>query len=162
MKKIYIVTHGIAEENKPDPPLSEKGKEQMERLKEFLPPKFNLTVSGAGIRHQKSFGILLGKKPNRKSASMGVPEVLSANRKEMIFPDGKKVSIKEYAKTRLPLLLKEASSFLKEEIFKKEGEEALIVGGRIAVIALGVRNAKSGVLYIFDENQKLIETHEGN
>ena len=161
MKKVYIVTHGAYQENKPDPPLTPEGVEQMKSLKEFLPEKIDFVVSGIGKRHQQAFKILLGPRvPDLKSEPVGVRESLSPDQKELIFSNGKKVPIKEYMKTRYAQLQKSISSFLREEVFEKEGENALIVGGRIAVMALGIQDVKSGVLYIFDKNQKLIKTHE--
>lgn len=162
MKKVYIVTHGKAVKDKPDPQLTIEGKKQMKKLKEFLAnEKFDYIVSGVGKRHRQAFEIILGKKrkPNLYSEFIGVPESISVDLKTMIFPDGKKMSIEEYVKTRYQKLSKGILALLKR-IFEKKGENALIIGGRIVPLATGIeiKNVESGVLYIFNEKRKLIKT----
>jgi len=157
MKRIYIVTHGETED-KPDPSLTIKGKRQMTKLKGFLEGKeFDLIISGVGKRHKEAYEIIVGqeRKPDIESEPIGVPETLSADKKELIFPDGRRIPVKEYAKTRYPELQKELASLL-DDVFEKAGEDALIIGGRIAVILFGVENPISGAVYIFDEKRNLV------
>jgi len=164
MKKVYIITHGVAVKNLPDPPLTIEGKKQMKKLKKLLSNEhFDLIASGIGKRHRQAFEIILSRKrkPNLHSEFIGVPESISANFKTMIFPNGKRMSIEEYVKTRYQKLSKGISVLLKR-IFEKKGENALIIGGRIVPLAAGVeiKNVKSGVLYIFNEKGKLISHKE--
>lgn len=153
MKTVYIVTHGEAED-KPDPSLTIEGKRQMRELKKLLKgKKFDLIVSGVGKRHRETYEIIVGRKrkPDIESELVGVPETISADKKELIFPDGKRVPVEEYARTRYQELLKGLVPLL-NDVFEKEGENALMIGGRITVIPLGVKNPISGVIYIFDRN----------
>jgi broad specificity phosphatase PhoE len=157
MKKVYIVTHGEVE-NKPDPSLAAKGKRQMKKVKNFLKgKKFDLTISGIGKRHKESFKIIVGlkRKPDIECEAVGVRERVSVDKKELVFPDGKRVPVEEYAKTRYKELLKRLTPLL-NKVFEKEGSSALIVGGRIVVIPLGVKDPISGVIYIFDRKRKLV------
>lgn len=157
MKTIYIVTHGEAED-KLDPSLTVKGKRQMRELREFLKGrKFDFIISGVGRRHKAAYEIIVGRKrkPDIESELVGVPETISADKKELIFPDGRRVPVKEYARTRYQELLKGLTPLL-NDVFEKEGENALIIGGRIAVIPLRVKDPISGFIYIFDRNKKLV------
>lgn len=157
MERIYVVTHGEAED-KLDPSLTIKGKQQMTKLREFLKGKeFDLIVSGVGKRHKEAYEIIVGqeRKPDIESEPIGVPETLSADKKELIFPDGRRVPVKEYVRTRYQELQKGLASLL-DNVFEKAGENALIIGGRIAVIPLGVESPISGAAYIFDKKRNLV------
>jgi len=163
MKMVYIVTHGEAED-KPNPSLTIKGKQQMTKLKGFLEgKKFDLIISGAGKRHKEAYNIIVGqeRRPDIESEPIGVPETLSADKKELIFPDGRRIPVKEYTRTRYQELQKGLVSLL-NDVFEKAGENALIIGGRIAVIPLGVENLISGAVYVFNEERNLVSIIQSN
>jgi broad specificity phosphatase PhoE len=156
MKKIYIVTHASVKEDLPDPELTKEGKEQIKKLKSYLPPEIDYVVVGKGKRHKESYKILLGdRKPDLVSRFAGVPEVLSSDQQEMIFPDGRKISIQDYRKNYYPELYEGATDLLKR-LLKMEGENALIVGGRIVPIVAGI-NPESGRLYILEKGKVVLE-----
>jgi len=122
--------------------------------------KFDLVIVGIGKRHKQTFEFLFSenKKPEiEESGLVGVPETLSLNKKTLIFPDGKRMPVEEYAKTIYPELQKKLSLFIKNLLKRKE-ENVLIVGGRIVPHTLG-EEATSGSLYVFDEKLKLINKH---
>jgi len=165
MKRLYVVTHGTAEADKSNPSLTNEVEEQMTEIRDIIGKEiFDLIVVGVGKRHRQTLDFLLLKleKPEpeiEESEFVGVPETQSSDKKTMIFPDGKRMPIEEYAKTIYPKKQKELSLFIKN-ILKRKGENALIVGGRIVPHTLG-EEPTSGALYIFDKKLNLINIHLG-
>lgn len=158
MKRLYVVTHGFAEMDKPEPSLTIEGKEQLAKIKKTISKiNFDLIVVGTGKRHKESFEFLFGryKKPDVESELVGVSETLGLDKKTMIFPKGRKMPVEEYAKTVYPNLQRNLSSLIKN-ILKRRGKNALIIGGRIVPHTLGVKEPTSGTLYVFDKKLNLI------
>lgn len=148
MKKIILVTHGEVEQDLPDPCLTKKGKEQMKKLRFQLPKNLDYVISGIGRRHKEACRILIGRKADFETEVVGVSETLSSDGKNMIFPDGKKIYVEEYAKTRYKDSLQKILPFLKQ-ILKRPDENILIVGGRITAIGAGIpaKKTKSACVY---------------
>ena len=160
MKRLYVVTHGIAETDKPDPSLTAKGALGMENVKKIIRvERFDLIIVGIGRRHIQTFEFLFawrcGVKPGiEKSELVGVREAISSDRKTMIFSDGRKMTVEGYARTIYPKLQRELSSLIRL-ILKRKGEKTLIIGGRIVPHTLGIENLTSGALYVFNKKLEL-------
>ena len=152
MKKIILVTHGEAERNKPDPKLTKEGRRQMKELKLLVAKKFSYgyVISGVGRRHKESCKIVAGRKADFQSEIAGVSETLSSDGTNMIFPDGTRIPVDEYEKTRYKEIIKRTPLFIKK-ILKSEKikGDILVVGGRIIAIGAGfpVQKAKSAFIY---------------
>ena len=162
MKKLYVLTHGTAEADKPNPSLTKEAELQMEEIRNIIgKEKFDLVIVGVGKRHKQTFEFLFAdvEKPEiEESELVGVPETLSSDKKELIFPDNRRMTVEEYAKNVYPKLQQNLSLFVKK-LLKRKGENALIVGGRIVPHTLGVKEPTSGALYIFDKKLNLINIH---
>ena len=137
-----MVTHGEAEKDVPDPGLTEKGREQMERIKSRLPQKFSLVVCGVGKRHKQACKIVTSQEPNFPSEVVGVKETLSSDGNRMIFLDGHEVGMREYMQVAQELLGR-VQPFLKQLFSKaKDPGDILIVGGRIVAVGFGLDSEK--------------------
>jgi broad specificity phosphatase PhoE len=161
MERLYVVTHGTAKVNTPDPSLTNEAEIEMAEIRNIIgKEKFDLVVVGVGKRHKQTFEFLFseGEKPEiEESDLVGVLETISSDKKTMVFPDGKKMPAEEYGKTVYPKKQKELSLLIKK-ILKRKGENVLIVGGRIVPHTLG-EEPTSGALYIFDKKLNLISIH---
>jgi broad specificity phosphatase PhoE len=150
MKKIILVTHGEAEQDKPDSKLTKEGRRQMKELKPLVAGKFNYVISGIGRRHKESCKIIAGRKADFQSEIAGVSETISSDGTNMIFPDGTRISIDEYEKTRYKEIIKRTPLFIKK-ILKSEQikGDILVVGGRIMAIGAGfpIQKANSACIY---------------
>lgn len=150
MKKIILVTHGEAERNKPDPKLTKEGRRQMRKLKPLVAKKFSYVISGVGRRHKESCKIIAGRKADFQSEIAGVSETLSSDGTNMIFPDGTRIPVEEYEKTRYKEIINRTPPFIKK-ILKSEQIKGniLVVGGRIVAIGAGVpiQKANSACIY---------------
>ena len=150
MKKIILVTHGEAEQNKPDPKLTREGRMQMKELKPLVAKKFSYIVSGVGRRHKEACKIIIGRAADFQSEIAGVSETLSSDGTHMIFPDGIRIPVDEYEKTRYKEIIKRTPLFIKK-ILKSEQikGDILVVGGRIIAIGAGfpAQKAKSAFIY---------------
>jgi len=162
MKRLYVVTHGEAEADKPDPSLTSEAELQMREIRDIIErEKFDLVIVGVGEKHRQTFEFLfseIGKPEIEESELVGVPETLSSDKKTLIFPDGKRMSVEEYGETIYPELQKKLYLLIKK-ILKRKGENALIVGGRIVPLTLGIKEPTSGSLYVFDKKLNLISIH---
>jgi len=150
MKKIILVTHGEAEQNKPDPKLTKEGRKQMRELKPLVAGKFNYVISGVGKRHKEACKIIAGRMADFQSEIVGVSETLSSDGTNMIFLDGTRIPVEEYEKTRYKEIIKRTPLFIKK-ILKSEKikGDILVVGGRIIAIGAGfpAQKAKSAFIY---------------
>jgi len=150
MKKIILVTHGEAEQDKPDPKLTKEGRRQMKELRPLVAGKFSYVISGIGRRHRESCKIIAGRAADFQSEIAGVSETLSSDGTSMIFPDGIRIPVEEYEKTRYREIIKRTPLFIKK-ILKSEQikGDILVVGGRIMAIGAGfpVQKAKSAFIY---------------
>jgi len=150
MKKIILVTHGEAEQDKPDPKLTKEGRRQMKELRPLVAGKFSYVISGIGRRHRESCKIIAGRAADFQSEIAGVSETLSSDGTNMIFPDGIRIPVEEYEKTRYREIIKRTPLFIKK-ILKSEQikGDILVVGGRIMAIGAGfpVQKAKSAFIY---------------
>lgn len=150
MKKIILVTHGEAERNKPDPKLTKEGRRQMKELKPLVAKKFSFFISGVGRRHKEACKIIAGRAADFQSEIAGVSETLSSDGTNMIFPDGTRIPVDEYEKTRYKEIIKRTPLFIKK-ILKSEQikGDILMVGGRIVAIGAGfpVQKANSACIY---------------
>ena len=150
MKKIILVTHGEAEQNKPDPKLTKEGRKQMRELKPLVAGKFNYVISGVGKRHKEACKIIAGRMADFQSEIVGVSETLSSDGTNMIFLDGTRIPVEEYEKTRYKEIKKRISPFIKKILkSKKIKGDILVVGGRIIAIGAGfpAQKAKSAFIY---------------
>ena len=106
MKRLYVVTHGEAEADKSNPSLTPEVEVQMAEIRNIIgKEKFDLVVVGVGKRHKQTFKFLFSEreKPEiEESELVGVLETQSSDKKTMIFPDGKRMSVEEYGKTVYP------------------------------------------------------------
>jgi len=150
MKKIILVTHGEAEQEKPDFKLTKEGRRQMKELKPLVAGKFSYVISGIGRRHKESCKIVAGRKADFQSEIAGVSETLSSDGTNMIFPEGTRIPVEEYEKTRYKEIINRTFPFIKK-ILKSEQikGDILVVGGRIMAIGAGVpvQKAKSAFIY---------------
>jgi len=150
MKKIILVTHGEAEQNKPDPKLTKEGRKQMRELKPLVAGKFNYVISGVGKRHKEACKIIAGRMADFQSEIVGVSETLSSDGTNMIFLDGTRIPVEEYEKTRYKEIKKRIPPFIKKILkSKKIKGDILVVGGRIIAIGAGfpVGKTKSACIY---------------
>lgn len=160
MKKLFVVTHGKAEADKPDPSLTNEAELQMSEIRNIIAKeKFALVIVGVGRRHQQTFELLFSevRKPEiEESELVGVPETLSSDKKTLIFPDGRRMTVEEYARNIYPRLQRETSSLIKK-LIKRKGANALVIGGRIVPHVLGVKEPTSGTLYVFNRKLELTD-----
>jgi broad specificity phosphatase PhoE len=150
MKKIILVTHGEAEQDKPDPKLTKEGRRQMKELKPLVAGKFSYVISGIGRRHKESCKIIAGRAADFQSEIAGVSETLSSDGTNMIFSDGIRIPVDEYEKTRYREIIKRTPPFIKKILKSKQIKgDILVVGGRIMAIGAGfpVQKARSAFIY---------------
>lgn len=146
-KLIILVTHGEAE---PDPNgfLTQKGRKQMEELRDKLDlDEIGYVISGEAPRQREACSIITGGS-DMISETVGVADVFFPDEEHMVLADGKGIPVDEYLKTRFKTIKQRIKPFLRE-IFNQPEEKILIVGGRITAIGAGIpaKKAKSACIY---------------
>lgn len=141
-KTVYVVSHGekYAEIN---PSMTEAGFAQVSALKPLLPANPPLIICGAGKRHDDIREALnFNGSPTIWTPSVGGPESLEIieGKKMVIMADGKTVPLESFpvGKDRTAAML---------AVLEDAPDNAVICAGRPAAISLGVKDAKSAVVY---------------
>ena len=146
----YVVTPGekysalILGQKNPvaNPGMTKKGFADVEARRPLLPKKPCEVVCGTGLRHM-NVAEALRLHPTRYTATVGGAtsmEVISGE-KTIILPDGTFISPQEY--TTL-----EDNAVALRSLIVRLPDDAVIYGGRPALIILGCKEAKSAAVYL--------------
>lgn len=157
-KVFYLITHGEIFQQVPDSDLTSVGKSNVLNIKQYLPTKPGLIVSGTGKRHLETAKLLnLEINSYSELIETGTLTTQILERSICILPRGDLIPMENYFKD-----LAYQKKYLKEMI-NSLPNNSIIVGGEITALKLDLLFVPlasiSALQYTADNNFRIMENY---